>query len=102
MIIRFAFLTQFPHQFCLLGSFHINFAFLTQFPPQFCSTLREALDLHFPPWLGLDIIAEPGRYFVSSAFAAYPQVIGKKRTGTCMGIRCPIVLKDAALACALV
>merc|ERR1711976_816304 len=35
---------------------------------EICASLRPALDLYFPEGSGTRIIAEPGRYFVASAF----------------------------------
>ncbi|OAA61735.1 ornithine decarboxylase [Niveomyces insectorum RCEF 264] len=40
--------------------------------------LRNALDEYFPPHLGVSIIAEPGRYFVSSAFTIACNVIARR------------------------
>jgi len=40
--------------------------------------LREALDLHFPAESGVRLIAEPGRFFVSSAGTLVTRVIGRK------------------------
>jgi len=40
--------------------------------------LSPALDLYFPPSSGVRIIAEPGRYFVASAFAIAVNVIAKR------------------------
>lgn len=39
-------------------------------------TITNAIDIHFPPELGIDIISEPGRYFVETAGTLYVQVIG--------------------------
>ncbi|ESO94475.1 hypothetical protein LOTGIDRAFT_178433 [Lottia gigantea] len=40
--------------------------------------LNEALDEYFPPESGVRIIAEPGRYFVASAFTLTANVIAKR------------------------
>ncbi|CAK7211018.1 Ornithine decarboxylase [Sporothrix bragantina] len=40
--------------------------------------LREALDEYFPPHLGVSLIAEPGRYFVSSVFTIACNVIARR------------------------
>ena len=42
------------------------------------SVLRSALDEYFPEELGVRIIAEPGRYFVESAFTLVANVIAKR------------------------
>uniref|UniRef100_H2Z7A5 ornithine decarboxylase n=1 Tax=Ciona savignyi TaxID=51511 RepID=H2Z7A5_CIOSA len=42
--------------------------------------IRNYLDEYFPPESGIDIIAEPGRYFVDSAFSLATNIIGKNRT----------------------
>ncbi|KAH9953676.1 ornithine decarboxylase [Russula dissimulans] len=40
--------------------------------------LRDALDFHFPDRSGLQIIAEPGRYFVSRAFSLATNIIARR------------------------
>jgi len=40
--------------------------------------LRDALDLHFPDRSGLQIVAEPGRYFVSRAFSLATNIIARR------------------------
>jgi len=40
--------------------------------------LRPALDVYFPPSLGVRIIAEPGRYYVASAFTLALNVIARR------------------------
>ncbi|CAK7202368.1 Ornithine decarboxylase [Sporothrix eucalyptigena] len=40
--------------------------------------LRDALDEYFPPHLGVSIIAEPGRYFVSSVFTIACNIIARR------------------------
>lgn len=42
------------------------------------SVLRNALDEYFPPHLGVSIIAEPGRYFVASAFTIACNIIARR------------------------
>ncbi|KAM3940615.1 ornithine decarboxylase 1-like [Leptodactylus fuscus] len=42
------------------------------------ATINDALDRYFPDAEGVKIISEPGRYFVTSAFTAALNVIGKK------------------------
>ncbi|PHH61785.1 hypothetical protein CDD81_7949 [Ophiocordyceps australis] len=41
-------------------------------------TLRDACDDYFPAGCGVDIIAEPGRYFVSSAFTIACNIIARR------------------------
>jgi len=45
---------------------------------QICALLRPALDWHFPQGCGVDIIAEPGRFFVASAFTLVVNIIAKR------------------------
>jgi ornithine decarboxylase len=40
--------------------------------------LRDAIDIHFPNRTGLQIIAEPGRYFVSRAFSLATNIIARR------------------------
>jgi len=40
--------------------------------------LRPALDTYFPATMGVRIIAEPGRYFVASAFTLVVNVIARR------------------------
>ncbi|KAI9456784.1 ornithine decarboxylase [Russula earlei] len=40
--------------------------------------LRDALDLHFPDRIGLRVVAEPGRYFVSRAFTLAANIIARR------------------------
>ncbi len=42
------------------------------------TVLRNALDEYFPPHMGVSIIAEPGRYFVSSAFTIACNIIARR------------------------
>lgn len=41
-----------------------------------CPAINQALDLHFPESTDVRIIAEPGRYYVASAFTLVTNVIG--------------------------
>jgi len=43
-----------------------------------CETLCAAIDEHFPPGCGLDILAEPGRYFATDCHTYAVQVIAKR------------------------
>lgn len=45
---------------------------------QMCVPLRVALDVYFPESSGVRIIAEPGRYFVASAFTLATNIIAKR------------------------
>lgn len=40
--------------------------------------LRPILDIYFPPSCGVSLLAEPGSYYVSSAFTLAVNVIAKK------------------------
>lgn len=40
--------------------------------------LRPMLDIYFPPSCGVSLLAEPGSYYVSSAFTLAVNVIAKK------------------------
>ncbi|KAG8346023.1 Pyridoxal dependent decarboxylase pyridoxal binding domain [Trypanosoma vivax] len=42
------------------------------------TVVNEALAEHFPPGCGIEIIAEPGRYYVASALTLATSIIGKK------------------------
>ena len=44
------------------------------------SKVRAALDEHFPEGCGVDIIAEPGRFFVKSTHTLAVNVVGKRAT----------------------
>ncbi|GIY35069.1 ornithine decarboxylase [Caerostris darwini] len=44
------------------------------------NVVAESLDEHFPPGCGVRIIAEPGRYFVASAFTLCTNIIAKRET----------------------
>ncbi|CAN7992476.1 unnamed protein product [Ixodes pacificus] len=67
-----------------------------------CEAIRSAIDIHFPPSEGLEIIAEPGQFLVTSAYSLVVKVLHKrKRSATiggergCLqtGIRGPTALK---------
>lgn len=45
---------------------------------EFAAVISEALDRYFPDTEEVEIISEPGRYFVGSAFTAVLNIIGKK------------------------
>ncbi|XP_069837128.1 ornithine decarboxylase-like [Dendropsophus ebraccatus] len=45
---------------------------------EFTAVINKALDQYFPNKEEVEIIAEPGRYFVASAFTAALNIIGKK------------------------
>jgi len=45
---------------------------------EIAAVLRPALDEHFPATMGVRIIAEPGRYFVASAFTLIVNVIARR------------------------
>lgn len=45
---------------------------------QIAHVVSEALDQYFPASEGVDIIAEPGRYFVASAFTLTVNIIAKR------------------------
>lgn len=45
---------------------------------EICGVLRPALDMYFPESMGVQIIAEPGRYFVASAFTLAVNIIAKR------------------------
>ncbi|XP_061102375.1 ornithine decarboxylase 1-like [Conger conger] len=46
--------------------------------PQFTAVINPALDKHFPAHSGVRVIAEPGRYYVSSAYTLAVNIITKK------------------------
>lgn len=66
----------------------VVYIFMCVFPPRlsfqccFCmqvnQTLKPVLDMYFPLSTGLSIIAEPGVYYVSSAFTLAMNIIAKK------------------------
>ncbi|XP_075926084.1 ornithine decarboxylase-like [Petromyzon marinus] len=45
---------------------------------EIAAVVNSALDTHFPAGCGVNIISEPGRYYVMSAFTLATNVIGKK------------------------
>jgi len=45
---------------------------------EICSVLGPALDMYFPESMGVNIISEPGRYFVASAFILAVNIIAKR------------------------
>lgn len=42
------------------------------------NVINTALDRYFPPGCGVDIVAEPGRYFVSSVFTLATRIFGRR------------------------
>ncbi|XP_005372422.1 ornithine decarboxylase, partial [Microtus ochrogaster] len=46
--------------------------------PKITSVINPALDKYFPPDSGVRVIAEPGRYYVASAFTLAVNIIAKK------------------------
>uniref|UniRef100_A0A7N4PYJ9 Antizyme inhibitor 2 n=1 Tax=Sarcophilus harrisii TaxID=9305 RepID=A0A7N4PYJ9_SARHA len=42
------------------------------------SVINSALDMYFPEGCGVDILAEPGRYYVASAFTLAVRIVAKK------------------------
>ena len=42
------------------------------------SAVRPLLDAYFPPMSGVQVLAQPGRFYVASAFSLAVSVIGKK------------------------
>ncbi|KAL3219922.1 hypothetical protein MRX96_005674 [Rhipicephalus microplus] len=53
-----------------------------------CDAIRLATDLHFPVSSGVQLLAEPGQFFVTSAYALIVQVIGKRhRDVTADGVK---------------
>ncbi|KAL3223733.1 hypothetical protein MRX96_027198 [Rhipicephalus microplus] len=44
-----------------------------------CAALRSALDDQFPPSSGVKILAEPGQFFVTSAYTLLLKVVGKRK-----------------------
>ncbi|XP_069478542.1 ornithine decarboxylase-like isoform X2 [Ambystoma mexicanum] len=42
------------------------------------AVINTALDKHFPEGCGVEVVAEPGRYYVASAFILAVNIIGKK------------------------
>ncbi|MBN3298302.1 AZIN2 inhibitor, partial [Amia calva] len=45
---------------------------------EFAAEINSTLELHFPEGSGVEVIAEPGRYFVTSAFTLATRLIGKR------------------------
>ena len=45
---------------------------------EIANVVNQSLDEHFPPECGVKIIAEPGRYFVASAFTLCTNIIAKR------------------------
>ncbi len=49
---------------------------------QIAAIINTNLDLHFPEGCGVDVIAEPGRYYVTSAFTLATCIHGRKKCGS--------------------
>lgn len=47
---------------------------------QIADVVSESLDEHFPSESGVRVIAEPGRFFVASAFTLCANIIAKRDT----------------------
>ncbi|XP_051843843.1 antizyme inhibitor 2 isoform X3 [Antechinus flavipes] len=45
---------------------------------EMASVINSALDMYFPEGCGVDILAEPGRYYVASAFTLAVRIVAKK------------------------
>jgi len=45
---------------------------------EICVSLRPSLDTYFPPEMGVRLIAEPGRFFVASAFTLAANIIARR------------------------
>lgn len=61
--------------FVFINAFPLSF--LCCFCVQVHQTLKPMLDMYFPLSTGLSIIAEPGAYYVSSAFTLAVNIIAK-------------------------
>lgn len=46
---------------------------------QVCATINSAIDEHFPLSSGVEIIGEPGQFFVTSAYTLVTKVVAKRR-----------------------
>ncbi|KAK8785099.1 hypothetical protein V5799_008536 [Amblyomma americanum] len=44
-----------------------------------CATIRCGIDTNFPPSSGVQILAEPGQFFVTSAYTMLLKVVGKRK-----------------------
>lgn len=62
------------------------------------AVLGPALDRFFPPSAGVRIIAEPGRYFVSSAFTLAVNVVGRRVTAKEDGEHHMLYINDGVYA----
>lgn len=63
-----------PIKYCVINISVV----LCVLPPKFSEVINEALDKFFPPESGVQIIAEPGRYYVESAFTLAANIIAKR------------------------
>ncbi|KAM7304947.1 antizyme inhibitor 2-like [Ixodes scapularis] len=50
-----------------------------------CEAIRSAIDIHFPPSEGLEIIAEPGQFLVTSAYSLVVKVLHKRKRSAKIG-----------------
>ncbi|XP_069478547.1 antizyme inhibitor 2-like [Ambystoma mexicanum] len=55
---------------------------------EFVPVITSALETHFPEGCGVEVIAEPGRYYVESAFLLVANIIGKKNGFPATGFAC--------------
>ncbi|XP_070778925.1 ornithine decarboxylase-like [Enoplosus armatus] len=69
--------------FSAIGEFEYKFE-------EFSEVINGALDEFFPPDSGVQIIAEPGRYYVESAFTLAANVIAKRVVEDDMDQRCDV------------
>ncbi|MGH0167473.1 UNVERIFIED_CONTAM: hypothetical protein FKN15_052914, partial [Acipenser sinensis] len=68
------------HEMTLLdigGGFPGSDDFIVTFE-EIAKVIKQSLEVHFPAESGVNIIAEPGRYYVASAFTLAVNIIGKK------------------------
>lgn len=67
-----------PHLLDIGGGFPGDSSAKVSFT-EICQALSPALEEHFPAGSGVEIIAEPGRYFVASAYSLAVNVIARRR-----------------------
>uniref|UniRef100_A0A3B4GFS9 Ornithine decarboxylase-like n=1 Tax=Pundamilia nyererei TaxID=303518 RepID=A0A3B4GFS9_9CICH len=72
----------------------VQVAWISQVNTQTETVINGSLDEFFPPVSGLEVIAEPGRYYVESAFTLAVNVIAKRvvvedRANKCAAGSCP-------------
>ncbi|GIX93592.1 ornithine decarboxylase [Caerostris extrusa] len=61
---------------------------------QMAVTVNRAIDVYFPPDGQYTIIAEPGRYVVTSAFTLCTNIIGKKERKTNEGLEVMYIINE--------